>query len=120
MDFISAISKGSPIVIVSVILIFVLKGLFDSNAKEREKDRESHKQDAEKYQLLVNKVQDESKIREEKLMNQIDKCTTSLQENTESLKEISENIQVIPTMQEELKVIPTMQADISYLKEKVK
>ncbi len=110
MDFISAISKGSPIVIVSVILIFVLKGFFDSNAKEREKDRESHKQDAEKYQALVNKVQDEGKAREEKLMNQIDKCTTSLQENTESLKEISKNMQVIPVMQ----------ADISYLKEKVK
>lgn len=89
------ITKASAFTVIALILVFVLKNFMSGANKE-------------------------SKEREDKLMVQLDKCTTSLQENTDSLKEISKNMQVIPVMQEELKAIPTMQADISYLKKKVK
>jgi DNA repair exonuclease SbcCD ATPase subunit len=103
------ITKASAFTVIALILVFVLKNFMSGANKEREN-----------YQKLVNGIRKESKEREDKLMVQLDKCTTSLQENTDSLKEISKNMQVIPVMQEELKAIPTMQADISYLKKKVK
>ena len=73
------------------------------------------------YSNLVSKIMEQSKTREEeikmenkdredKLSLQLDKYNTSLERNTDCLKQISENI----------KSIPEMQKDIEILKEKVK
>jgi len=100
------LSKATPAAILAILLMFLLKSYIDSNNK----DRQNHEIERKEYQILVADVRKEGKEREIKLISQLDKYNKSLQQNTESLKEISKNMQAIPVMQ----------ADISYLKEKVK
>jgi len=95
------IAKGGIQVALAIILIYLLTNYISDKNKERDE-----------YEKLVEDVRKESKEREDKLMAQLDKCTSSLQE-------ISENIKVIPQMQEEIKVIPSIKADIEYLKGQV-
>lgn len=103
------IAKAGSFTVLALMLFFLMKNYIDSQNKQQEA-----------YKNLVENVRNESKEREEKLMVQLDKCTNSLQDNTESLKEISKNMKVIPKIQEELKAIPIMQEDISYLKHSIK
>lgn len=86
------LTNATPVAIIAILLLFLLKNYMDSTNKEKEN-----------YSKLVEDVRAESKGREDKLMGQLDKYN-------ESLHEISENI----------KAIPKMQDDIAFLKEKVK
>jgi hypothetical protein len=85
------LTNVSAAVAMMILLGFLMKNYVDSRNKEQEN-----------FQKLVTEVRTESKEREDKLINQLDKYNTSLQE-------ISQN----------MKVIPEMKRDIEFLKEKV-
>ncbi|MDF2800210.1 MAG: hypothetical protein K0S61_113 [Anaerocolumna sp.] len=78
------LANVSPAVALVVVLGFLLKNYVDSRNKEQQS-----------FQNLVTEVRTESKEREDKLMHQLDKYNTSLQE-------ISSNMKVIPKMQEDI------------------
>lgn len=86
------LTKAGSFTVLAILLLFLLKNYIDSRNKEQDN-----------YERLVDDVRKESKEREDKLMQQLDKYNDSLQS-------ISEN----------MKTIPQMQVDIQFLKERVR
>ncbi|MCR1167252.1 hypothetical protein NE169_18220 [Clostridium botulinum] len=86
---------------ISGALILILAFLIKANTDREVKATQEHKE-------FVNQIIQQSKEEKTLLVQQIDKYNTSLQANTEQLREISENIKSIPKMQEDINYLKTI------------